>query len=45
MKCPNCKEDADFDLVNTVGDNNDGIVYCNECGKLIATFNLVAPYV
>lgn len=45
MVCPNCNEETTFELVNTVGDHNDGLVYCNECGKLIASFNYVAPYV
>ena len=41
MVCPNCKIETDFSLANTAGDNNDGVVHCNYCGKLIANFNYV----
>lgn len=41
MKCPNCGNETTYDLVCTGGDNYDGVVYCDECGKLIATFSLV----
>ena len=45
MKCPNCNVETDYILSNTAGDYSDGVVHCGECGKLIATFNYVAPYV
>ena len=45
MKCPNCNSETDYILSCTAGDHFDGVVHCGECGKLIATFNFVVPYV
>lgn len=41
MKCPLCKEEKDFDLVETSDDYQDGEIICLNCGEVIATFNFL----
>ena len=42
MECPvcHCMEDS-YSLSETSDDYQDGYVYCNNCGKHIATFNMI----
>lgn len=42
MICPlcNCKDDS-YSLSETSDDYQDGYVYCNGCGSMIATFNMI----